>query len=534
MIDEIQTLPEFMAWAVCVHANRTAVIPADSTSPPITYNDLQELISHGACTLHQMGFNDGDRVILYLESQPLWAAALFAILTSNLIAVPVSETTSTRELQAITQHVDTKAILCSQRTKIQIHSPNDLTLICLEELFVRRPREEGMNNLFTVKPVDLAIIAYTSGSSNCPRAVELTHKKILANLKATLSIRHASPSDRFLSMLPPSHMFELVGGLLAPLACGAGIVYPQSLLPNRLLAAIRDHHVSFAMVVPALVRCLFEEVLDQLIDDEKVDSERRNQSFNEVVLHVLSTLGNDDFKQVQEWIQSHIGSSIKSLVVGGAAMNPAIIRLLQVFGIELDVGYGLTEAGPIVSLGISREYPLESVGKPLPGTHVHVDPKTGEILLQSPSTINRYWNDRDATNQLFVDGWLKTGDYGYLDKNGFLYIKGRLKNVIVTENGTTIFPEEVEYYYENQAFSEICVVGLPDDDGNDVPTLFTVPSDPQITDTEVQRVFQNLRADAPSKFAVKRMIRLDQPLPKTATGKVRRRQLALEFGEQLS
>jgi len=212
------------------------------------------------------------------------------------------------------------------------------------------------------------------------------------------------------------------------------------------------------------------------------------------------------------------------LVVGGASFNPHWVTTAEALGIGFETGYGLTETSPVVSLGDTTGCPFGSTGKPLPGVDVRVT-SGGEILVRGDNVMRGYYRDPDLTRQAVHDGWLHTGDCGELDAEGHLFIRGRLKEAIVGSNGETLYPEEIEPYYTSPLFQEHCVVPVAAPDGNDRPVLCVVPA-PELRDaSEVNDAFQNLRTVAPSSFRVEQMVVLHEGLPRTGSGKVRRREL---------
>jgi long-subunit acyl-CoA synthetase (AMP-forming) len=218
---------------------------------------------------------------------------------------------------------------------------------------------------------------------------------------------------------------------------------------------------------------------------------------------------------------------LQNITVGGAAGDPAWAAVLGLAGIDLDVGYGLTEAGPVVAMGRASESPAGSVGRPLPGVQVRVG-TGGEILVRTASVMSGYAGDASATRDAFTDGWLRTGDNGRIDDAGFLYVTGRLKDAMVTAAGETIYPDEIEPYYASPLFAEFSIVPLPGPDGNDQPTLVVVPADDRVSDGDLHRTMASLRAAAPARLRIVGFIRRREPLPRSATGKIRRKVLASE------
>jgi long-chain acyl-CoA synthetase len=223
-------------------------------------------------------------------------------------------------------------------------------------------------------------------------------------------------------------------------------------------------------------------------------------------------------------VRKRIGGSLRAVGVGGAAIAPGWARTLALLEIDLDVGYGLTEAGPLVSLGWASKCPAGSVGRPLPGVAVRIS-HDGEILVQSPGVMRAYFGDVAASSAALEGGWLRTGDRGRVDARGFLYIAGRIKEAMVTPAGDTLHPEEVEPYYASRLFAEHCVVPLRGPDGNDLPTLVVVAREPDPGDDAIEREFAELRAAAPSRYRIARIVRRVEPLPRTLVGKIKRREL---------
>jgi long-chain acyl-CoA synthetase len=338
-----------------------------------------------------------------------------------------------------------------------------------------------------------------------------------------MAARQTEAPETMLSMLPPAHLFELVVGQLAPLAVGGRIVYAGTLLPNRLVTAIRDHAVTRVLVVPALLDALCREVLAGLIDRGLVRPACQHAS----AVSIATTLAQFDagtLDEIRNAVRERIGGTLRAVGVGGAAIAPGWSQTLALLEIDLDVGYGLTEAGPLVSLGWASQCPAGSVGRPLPGVAVRIS-HDGEILVRSAGVMRAYFGDVAASSAALEGGWLRTGDRGRVDAGGFLYIAGRIKEAMVTAAGDTLHPEEVEPYYASRLFAEHCVVPLRGPDGNDLPTLVVVVREPDTGDDAIEREFAELRAAAPSRYRIARMVRRVEPLPRTLVGKIKRREL---------
>jgi long-chain acyl-CoA synthetase len=513
----MMTLPELLRQSARRHGDAPALRSAGAPcAEGVSYARLAALAGRGAARLRAAGLAPGDRVLLFCEPGSAWPVAFFSILAGGLVAVPLPAETPLPTAARVAAFAEARAALVGGRTRgLAVLLGGTL---CVDAAELLRP-EGPAPDLPEPRP-GLAVLAFTSGSTSQPRAVELTHANLLANLDAMLQVRQAGPGDAFLSMLPPAHLFELMVGQLGPLACGARVVYSRSLMPHRLIAALRDEGISHALSVPALVDALYQEVLDELAEAGVIHPAVRGQAPEDTAAF-LRQATEADLAPLRAGFRGRIGGTFHTLFVGGAALDPAWAVIAPAFGIGLEVGYGLTEAGPVVSSGQAGACPPGSVGRPLPGVAVRLG-EGGEILVCGPNVMRGYFKDPDATAAALPDGWLRTGDRGRLDADGFLFITGRLKEAMVTAAGETIYPEEVEPYYASPRFAEWCVAALPGPQGNDLPTLFVVPAAPTLTEGDLRQVFDDLRAAAPARFRLSGVERVAGPLPRTATGKVRR------------
>jgi long-chain acyl-CoA synthetase len=510
----MDTLPDVVRRSAERYPDATALAPVPLAGG-WSYAELRALMERGANLLRTI-CPAGGPVLLFLEPCAAWPVAFFSILEAGMTAVPLPAESPLATAAGVTAFAGARLGIVSRRT-CMLGQCSGLRCLPIDELL-----EAGA--VPTAKPAmssEPAVLAFTSGSTSQPRAVELTHANLLANLHGLLRVRQAKPGDSFLSMLPPAHLFELMVGLLGPLACGARVFYAGTLLPHRVVAALREERITHALAVPALLQVLYEEIVNELIDSGVLEPARRDQSPAETARR-LKEMGKQEFERMHASIQDRIGACFENIVIGGAALDPAWADVTAALGLRLEVGYGLTEAGPIVSVALASEAPPGSAGRPLPSVEIRLA-DDGEILVRGPGVMRGYFRDPDATAAALRDGWLHTGDHGHLDADGFLFITGRLKEALKTACGETLYPEEIEPYYHSQLFAEYCVSGLPGPQGNDIPTLFVVPAAPDVGDEELRRAFDDLRTAAPPRLRVASMIRLTTPLPRTPLGKIRRR-----------
>jgi len=522
MIGDIHSLPDIARYGAQRFPDEPALVGGlYDGRRTISYARLAELVDKGASALCSAGLRAGECVVLIVGPRPEWIAALLAILRVGGVAVPLTAETPLEVVGLVAGHVQAKAVIADKETPPLAAVLNNIACVNVEGLFAGDGPSPTMPG---IAAQDLALLAFTSGSTHAPHAVELTHANVLADLQALLTVRSAQPGDAFLSMLPPAHLFELVVGTLGPLMCGACIVYPGTLLPNRLIKIMRDEHITHVLAVPTLLDMLYQELLDELIESGMVVAGKRSQPLADTVQR-LSMLSSTEIGRLRTAIRNRIGDTLHTLIVGGAAPAAEWVDLCAVIGLQFEVGYGLTEAAPIVSLGLASECPRGSAGKPLPGVQVKIDDQ-GEIRMRGANVMRGYYKDIAATRKALEGGWLHSGDAGRLDGQGFLYVTGRFKEAMVTASGETVYPEEIESYYESARFAELCVVPLTDATGNDMPILLVVPAAPDMGDEDIDAVVAELRAKAPARCRVHGVRRVAGPLPRTATGKIKRRVLA--------
>lgn len=501
-------------------------LEATSGGGSLTYSQLWDRVQQAANALRLRGLDRSSRVLLTVPAAPDWLVAFFSILHADLVVVPIPDAIGPPLVAAVAAHTGARlCIVGPQQTALRrvLGSVTCVTVGELSEAGGLGNQAGGLGEQSALRTDELAILAFTSGSTARPRAVEISHANVLSNLRALLAARQSSEPETVLSMLPPAHLYELVVGQLAPLVIGGRVVYAGALLPNRLLNAIRDHGITRALTVPALLDALCREMLAALVDRGIVRPACLESSAVGIAMK-LAQHSTEERERIRRAVRMQIGETFRAVGLGGASIGPGWPDVLALVGIGLDVGYGLTEAGPLVTLGLAPDCPPGSVGRALPGITIRIDQR-GEVLVRSEGTMRGYWGDLGATAAALEDGWLHTGDRGMLDAAGHLYILGRLKEAMVTAAGDTLHPEEIEPYYSSRFFAEHCVVPMRGPDGNDLPALVIVPHAAETSDDEIEREFAELRAAAPPRYRVATMVRRNAPLPRTLLGKLKRREL---------
>jgi len=450
-----------------LYGDRPAVSFLDST--PITYAELKTKVFSVSDFLKSEGIIAGDRVAILSENQPNWVVAYFAITIIGAVAVPIMTEFHPTEVHHILRHSESKAVFISARyyTKIEgIEIDPVQTRVLLDDFSVIPP--ETRNDLLKeviaggkkefakikeaalrfvglipgeVEEDNIALILYTSGTTGHSKGVILTHKNVVSDAIATLQIVEVVAGDRLLSVLPLFHTIESTLGMLIPLLVGASVTY-------------LDKPPTAAALIPALARVQPTVMLAVPLIIEKIYRAKIFPEFNRRVLirglYKIPTIRKRLNRIAGKKLYQTFGGKLKMFCIGGAPLAADVERFLKESGFPYAVGYGLTETSPLVTGTNQLLVKFRSAGKILPGMEIKIafpDPKTGEgeILIKGPNVMKGYYKDEEKTKDVFTaDGWFKSGDLGVINKEGYLFIKGRSKNVIIGPNGKNIYPEEIE------------------------------------------------------------------------------------------
>jgi long-chain acyl-CoA synthetase len=434
--------------------------------PPVPYGEFRHKALEVAALLKERGIKKGDRVAILADNSPQWGMAYFGIVRLGAIAVPILPDFPEADVKHILNETGAKIIFTTQRQLEKLYElpGNRLkTVITLDDavdqnnlvitlpfgkfLITARDLPEKKKALATdlAEPDDTASIIYTSGTSGHAKAVMLSHNNFISNVRATLAIFPDEPVQgwTFLSILPMSHAYEFTTGFLVPLATGSRIVYAgKTPTPTVLGRICRQEQPTIMCLVPMVMEKIYKKKVLPVITANAFI--RTAMKLPLVRRRILQKIGRK--------LQIFFGGKLKLLAIGGAPLNIEVERFLAEAQFPYLVGYGLTEASPLVSAGPcgDRTIALGSAGKPVRDVEVRIgtpDPETGlgEILVKGPNVMHGYRNNPEATAEVLdSEGWLATGDLGFLDPQGNLVIKGRSKSVIVLSHGENIYPETIE------------------------------------------------------------------------------------------
>ena len=333
----------------------------------------------------------------------------------------------------------------------------------LEELYGGLPPSTDVE----VAPDDLAEIMFTSGTTGDPKGVMVTHRNLTANLSSASQYVPGRLSDRLISILPLSHMFEQMGGLLMPLRCGANVTYPVSRQPTILFRTLRERGVTLLLLVPQALDLFMKGI------EREVSRQGKERTWH-ISLGAARYLPMRLRRLLFRKVHKQFGGCLDLVFTGGAALDPELGARWNRLGVNIIQGYGATEASPVISCHSSRRPRYDSVGPPIPGVEVRIS-NQGEVLLRGPNITSGYWEAPEQTALTFDDGWYRTGDLGFIDAEGCLHLQGRLKDMIVLANGQDVYPEDIEaVLIKHPDVIDAVVVGLPAGSDVQVHSAFLV------------------------------------------------------------
>ena len=449
-----------------------------------SYADLWDDSGRVASFLQDQGVKKGDRILLWGPNMPQWVLGFFGALRAGAVPVPLDVRSAHDFVSKVMEATEPRLAIVSRASQQTAPGDllSDLIIVTLEDLDQRVAGYSSDPTNVDVKPDDLAEIMFTSGTTGDPKGVVLTHRNIVSNAQAVKGIFPGSSSDRLLSLLPLSHMLEQCAGLLVPFLSGARIVYPVSRQPSLLFKAFKENQITLLLMVPQGLRLFISGIEREVERQEKGGVWR---AMNLIAPRLPMVARRKMFRSVHQ----RFGGRLRCSMSGGAFLEPDLARKWENLGIPVVEGYGATEASPaIASNSISRRV-LGSVGRTLPGQEVSIA-EDGEILVRGPNVTQGYWRNEQATEAAFEEEWYKTGDLGYLDDSGQLYLRGRKKDLIVLANGQNVYPEDIEQLLNTHpAVTEGVVVGMPaEGGGGETVHAVLLVNDPQLSRDVIEEV----------------------------------------------
>ena len=437
-----------------------------------SYSELEKECQRISRGLFAAGLVKGDRVCLWAENRPEWMAVWIGAAISGMVIVPVDSMSPEKECLNILKITGAKAFFHSHKKMSFAESlaGEGLSFSVCVDIGAESYSNFGASAESSVPAVDIApsdpvSIIFTSGTTGFAKGVTLSHKNIIANASAAIRSLRAYPDDVFISVLPLHHSYPTTCSFISPLSLGASTVLVERIIASAVVDDIRDAKVTFLIAVPLLydkVKSAIQKGYNAL------------PGFLRAILNLFRAFslaeanrGRVGFGRVFfKFIRKKAGlGSIRIMVAGGGPLNPKTADFFDSFGFNIVHGYGLSENSPLISVNTPWHRRNVSVGLPVMHTEIKIlepdNEGVGEIAVKSPSVMLGYYNNPEATAEIInPEGWLMTGDLGYRDEKGFIYINGRQKNLIVSSGGKNIYPEEIEAHFtDSRVVEEILVIG---------------------------------------------------------------------------
>ncbi len=410
---------------------------ADKRMPCVTGSELYSLCKRAAAVLER--HIDGQRIAILGPSSAAWLTAFFAVISAGRVIVPLQDAMQTEELLDCLRLSECDALIYDDaREEVAGALAAEILGMKTIELygFIDSLRHETRDSLPQLNPDSVAAMYFTSGTTGRPRCVMLTNRNMGSQISAICEVIPLYENDTGLSLLPLSHTFEIMTNVAGALHCGGTLYLNESV--RTVKKNLREKHPTILVTVPLILQSLYKEIFNTARRQDRTDELQRAIRLG----GALQKMGIDLSERLFRELRETLGGRLHTIICGGAALDPELIRFFGVLGIEVLQGFGITECSPVVSVNRHGKNVIGSVGRCLPCCEVKI--KGREICVRGDSVSPGYYNDPDATDGSFRDGWFHTGDIGRLDKKGNLYFEGRIKNLIILSNGENVSPEELE------------------------------------------------------------------------------------------
>ena len=447
-----KTIVEFLRRAVEEHGPRDALMfKPGFRYQRWSYDRLWAESGQVATLLQRRGLRKGDQVLVWGPNCPQWVLIFFGCLRAGVIAVPLDLRSAPDYVERVISRITPKLAFTSRYTPkddVDLGLP-EITFENLESEIYELPEPEQVE----IQPDDLAEVMFTSGTTGDPKGVMLTHRNLAANIEGITQYITCNTSSRLLSILPLSHMYEQMGGLLTVLHFGASVTYPTSRQPTVLARTMRERQITTMLLVPQGLELLMNGI----------EREVRRQGKGALWDKLLKIAERTPYplrRRLFGRVHKQFGGKLDFIVSGGAALDPELGRKWELMGVKIVQGYGATEASPVISNHTLHERRPDSVGRPLPNVEVKIS-EDGEILVRGDNISPGYWNSPEQTAAAFDGDWYRTGDIGLFDDDGYLHIRGRMKDMIVLPSGQNVYPDDIQAVLNRHPnVTDSAVVGL--------------------------------------------------------------------------
>jgi long-chain acyl-CoA synthetase len=544
-------LDRFSSEVCLIEADR------DREKVRLTYSDFKEIALPLARALEDADFDPGDRAAIIMTNQSKWLISAYAIFYCGGVLVPLDYKLTAAEHLQLLAHSKSKVLVVEYHlwraimqspefskigTKIVLVSESPLGTDLAGAFRWEDFKRKGAPDFVMRQREDVACIVYSSGTGGRPKGCVLTHENYLEQCRSLTAWYPFWPGVRYLSVLPTNHAIDFMVGFIGPFVCGACVVHLRTLRPEFVRDAFVRYRITYVSLVPMIVKNLekglrakFDElppwkraILDSMIATNKLLTRRRpNVKLSRMLL---------------PGVHRAFGGELLALITGGAFMEPSTMQFFYDLGIPVANGYGLTEAGTALTLNDLKPFRADTVGKPLPGVELRIlNPDSdgvGEVAAHSKTVMSHYLDDPELTLETIVDGWLLTGDLGCFDGHGHLQLLGRKRNMIVTEGGKNIYPEDIETVFDGLPVKEYSVFAAnyiwPTKEMGGESLVLVLRLEPnQIFDGKLLEEVSERNRRLPDFKRVSGYLIWDKDFPRTASMKIKRQILAEEIGRSL-
>ena len=519
-----------------------------------THAQVRDMVDGLGTALIDLGLK-GKRIAIIGENRYEWEIAYLSVVCGTGIVVPLDKSLPENELEDLVKRSKVSAIFYSKKyeeaiKKIKYRQTNQLKHLISMDLEAnsegvysqkelikvgKKLIENGNKDFINAKinPEEMSIMLFTSGTTSKSKVVALSHKNICSNLMDLASVIDVNSDDTLLSVLPIHHVFECTVGFLFALYKGAQTVFSDGL--RHIAENLKEYKVSVMACVPAIYERIFLMIRKQLEKQGKLEEVLKNQEkYKDATM--------EKKKEVFKEIHDLVGGNIKLFISGAASLDPNIEERYRSLGLNIVQGYGLTETSPVIAIGTNKYHKVGSVGKTLPSVNAKIVDKNsegiGELVVKGPNIMLEYFENKEATKEVIKDGWFYTGDLARIDKEGYVFICGRKKSVIVLKNGKNIFPEEMEILVNKiEGVKESFVFGKQQsEDENNIKINVKIVFDRKVTkevykvetDEEIYKIFskkiKEINHTMPKYKAIRGIVLTEEPLIKTTTNKIKRQE----------
>ncbi|MGI6085032.1 MAG: AMP-dependent synthetase/ligase [Acetivibrionales bacterium] len=488
-VRKINDLRDMLQQSVDIYGDSDAFLVKDIITGNInnvTFKQFQSEINCLGTALCNLGLKD-KAIAIISENRYEWCVSYLAVVNGTGVIVPLDKELPESEICSLLERSEASAVFCSKNyldvlVRKKPGLPSLQKIICFDlkksdnyalsyDELIQNGKESLDENDFTftrasIDPDVMNMLIFTSGTTDQSKGVMLSHKNIASDIMAVSQLLYADNNDLIMSILPLHHTYECTAGFLTMLYLGVTICFCEGL--RHITKNLQEYKPTIIMSVPLILENVYSKVIKKARKEKRTLALKTGLFISSTLMKLNIDIRGKLFREVLD----NLGGNLRLVISGAAALNPKISRDLRAMGFNIMQGYGLTECSPIVSVNRLDYYRDKSAGLPLSGIEVAIDDPgpdgIGEIKVNGPITMLGYYKNPEATKAVLRDGWLYTGDNGYIDKHGFLYISGRQKNVIVTKNGKNIFPEDVELYLNKSEYiKESLVYGVYSSDDSD-------------------------------------------------------------------